>query len=68
MGMLTRQELEEREAQRLASYAVKSRESRGRFHVEPEHPYRTAFQRDRDRIIHTTAFRRRICLSAPPVS
>lgn len=58
MGMLTRQELEEREAQRLASYAVRSRNSRGRLYVEPEHPYRTAFQRDRDRIIHTTAFRR----------
>ncbi len=58
MSMLTRQELEEREAQRLASYAVKSRNSRGRLYAELEHPYRTAFQRDRDRIIHTTAFRR----------
>jgi len=58
MGMSTREELEELEAQRLASYAVKSRESRGRGHDEPEHPYRTAFQRDRDRIVHTTAFRR----------
>ncbi len=58
MGMLTRQELEEREAEYLASYAVKSRNSRGRLYAEPEHPYRTAFQRDRDRIIHTTAFRR----------
>jgi len=56
--MLTREELEELEMQRLASYAVKSRESRGRDYREPEHPYRTAFQRDRDRIIHTTAFRR----------
>ena len=35
-----------------------SRESRGRVYREAEHPYRTAFQRDRDRIIHTTAFRR----------
>ena len=32
--------------------------SRGRRHPEPEHPYRNAFQRDRDRIIHTRAFRR----------
>ncbi|MBC7261499.1 MAG: dNTP triphosphohydrolase, partial [Chloroflexi bacterium] len=58
MSLFTRQELEEIELQRLASYAVKSRESRGRVYPEPEHPYRTAFQRDRDRIIHTTAFRR----------
>ncbi len=58
MGMLTRQQLEGFEAQRLASYAVRSRESRGRLYPESEHPYRTAFQRDRDRIIHTTAFRR----------
>jgi dGTPase len=56
--MITRHHLEEFEAQHLALYAVKSRDSRGRVHAEPEHPYRTAFQRDRDRIIHTTAFRR----------
>jgi len=56
--MVTREELEALEARRLAAYAVKSRGSRGRVHREPEHPYRTAFQRDRDRIIHTTAFRR----------
>ncbi|HUT16586.1 MAG TPA: deoxyguanosinetriphosphate triphosphohydrolase [Anaerolineae bacterium] len=58
MGMLTRDELEELEIRRLAPYAVMSRNSRGREYTEPEHPYRTAFQRDRDRIIHTTAFRR----------
>jgi len=56
--MFTREELEQLEMQRLAPYAVKSCESRGRAYPEPEHPYRTAFQRDRDRIIHTTAFRR----------
>jgi dGTPase len=56
--MLTRQELEALEAEKLANYAVRSRDSRGRAYPEPEHPYRTAFQRDRDRIIHTTAFRR----------
>ena len=56
--MLTRDELEQLEIKRLASYAVKSCESRGRVYPEPEHPYRMAFQRDRDRIIHTTAFRR----------
>jgi dGTPase len=56
--MLTRQQLEDIELQHLAPYAVKSRLSRGRAHPEPEHLYRTAFQRDRDRIIHTSAFRR----------
>jgi dGTPase len=56
--MLTRQQIEEIEIQYLAPYGVKSRFSRGRVHREAEHPYRTAFQRDRDRIIHTTAFRR----------
>ena len=56
--MLTREFLEEAEARNLAGYAMKSRDSRGRAFPDEEHPYRTAFQRDRDRIIHTTAFRR----------
>jgi dGTPase len=42
----------------LAPYAMRSRDSRGRRHPEREHPFRMAFQRDRDRIIHSTAFRR----------
>jgi dGTPase len=42
----------------LATYASKPEESRGRLHREPEHPIRSPFQRDRDRIIHSTAFRR----------
>jgi dGTPase len=42
----------------LAEYAVRVENSRGRRYPEPEHPYRTAFQRDRDRIIHARAFRR----------
>jgi dGTPase len=54
----TRQDLEAIEAQILAPYALKSALSRGRVHAEPESATRTAFQRDRDRIIHTTAFRR----------
>jgi dGTPase len=54
----TREQLEEQEYQTLAPYAMKSRETRGRVYPDDEHPYRTAFQRDRDRIIHTTAFRR----------
>src|SRR4051794_15374386 len=42
----------------LAPHARKPGESRGRFHPEPESAVRTPFQRDRDRIIHSTAFRR----------
>jgi dGTPase len=42
----------------LAPYASKPGESRGRLYPEPEHATRSAFQRDRDRIIHSTAFRR----------
>ncbi|MBI4617184.1 MAG: deoxyguanosinetriphosphate triphosphohydrolase [Planctomycetes bacterium] len=56
--MLTRENSEEREDRELAGYAMKSGASRGRRHSEPEHAYRTVFQRDRDRIIHSTAFRR----------
>jgi dGTPase len=56
--LTTRQELEQLELARLAPYGMPSRDSRGRKYPDPEHPYRTAFQRDRDRIIHTTAFRR----------
>ncbi len=42
----------------LASWAARGCTSRGRVHGEPEHPYRSIYQRDRDRIIHSTAFRR----------
>ena len=56
--ILWREELEQQEMERLAPYAMKSRDSRGRQYPEDEHAYRTAYQRDRDRIIHTTAFRR----------
>jgi len=56
--MRTREDFEAREAATLAPYAMRSRDSRGRRHPEPEHPFRTAFQRDRDRIIHSSAFRR----------
>ncbi|OIO38555.1 MAG: deoxyguanosinetriphosphate triphosphohydrolase [Candidatus Omnitrophica bacterium CG07_land_8_20_14_0_80_50_8] len=55
---MRRIELEKAEARTLASYGTKSAQSRGRIHPEKEHPYRTAFQRDRDRIIHSSAFRR----------
>jgi dGTPase len=55
---LSREALEDRERDSLAPYAARSGRTRGRVHAEPEHPYRTAFQRDRDRIIRSTAFRR----------
>ncbi len=42
----------------LAPYAMRTTESRGRRHAEPPHPFRTAFQRDRERIVHSSAFRR----------
>src|SRR5438132_6281556 len=47
-----------REQQLLAPYAVHARDSRGRRHAEAPHSYRSLYQRDRDRIIHSTAFRR----------
>jgi dGTPase len=48
----------EREAAILAPYAMHSAASAGRKHPEPPHPYRGPFQRDRDRILHSAAFRR----------
>jgi dGTPase len=42
----------------LARYAMRASATRGRRHGEREHPFRSAFQRDRDRIIHSRAFRR----------
>jgi dGTPase len=56
--IISRQRLEQIENETLAPYGMRSRNTLGRAHPEDEHPYRTAFQRDRDRILHTTAFRR----------
>ena len=53
-----RADLEQIESIILAPYALRSSDSRGRAYPEPASKSRTAFQRDRDRIIHTTAFRR----------
>lgn len=56
--ILSREQLEEKEAQVLMPYAVLSKNSRGRKFPEPEDEQRLAFQKDRDRIIHSRAFRR----------
>ena len=56
--MKTRTEFEARERTSLAAYAQKSGDSAGRTHPEPPHPHRTAYERDRARIIHSRAFRR----------
>jgi dGTPase len=56
--MLGREDWERREQELLAPYAVKSAHSGGRAYAEDEPPFRSAFQRDRDRIVHSTAFRR----------
>jgi dGTPase len=42
----------------LAPYALRAEQSRGRHYSEPRHPYRNDFQRDRDRVVHSRAFRR----------
>jgi dGTPase len=54
----TRKELEALEDQTLAPYGIRSKDTKGRCFPEEEPEYRTAFQRDRDRILHTSAFRR----------
>ena len=57
-GLLDLAGLEKREDALLAGYAMRSSRSRGRLHPEPGSRYRTTYQRDRDRIVHSTAFRR----------
>jgi dGTPase len=58
MFSVDRKGQEERERQLLAPYGMKSADSRGRRHPEDEHAFRTCFQRDRDRVIHSSSFRR----------
>lgn len=54
----TQEQLFDQENERLAPYAIRSSQSRGRKYDETEDPYRTPFERDRDRIMHSKAFRR----------
>jgi len=54
----TREKLEKLENKSLASYGMSSKDSKGRKYPDHEPEYRTSYQRDRDRILHTTAFRR----------
>jgi dGTPase len=54
----SRSQLEDLESQQLAPYGMRSKASRGRTYPEDEPEDRTRYQRDRDRILHTTAFRR----------
>ena len=54
----TRKDLEAIEDQSLAPYGIRSKNTKGRCYPEEEPEYRTAYQRDRDRILHTSAFRR----------
>ena len=56
--MKTRAEFEAQERTSLAPYAQKTGDSAGRKYPEPPHPHRTAYERDRARIIHSRAFRR----------
>ena len=57
MPIRTREDFERKESSHLAPYASKSRESLGRRHPENSHDFRTEFQRDRERIVHSSAFR-----------
>jgi len=53
-----REQIEDRERQTLSPYAAFSAGTKGRVRAETEHEFRTAYQRDRDRILHSKAFRR----------
>jgi len=56
--LLNQEQIKAFENNFLAGYAMKSCDTRGRVYKEKEHPYRSVYQRDRDRIIHSAAFRR----------
>ncbi len=58
MTIFERNYFHQKEKEQLAPYAALSMDTRGRAFEEPSHPYRTEFQRDRERIIHSKGFRR----------
>jgi dGTPase len=58
VALVDRKAQEAREAAQLAPWGMRSVASRGRAHPEPEDPMRTCFQRDRDRVVHSSSFRR----------
>src|SRR5262249_40776669 len=58
MVWLRREDLEDRELRTSSPWAATSRNAGGRRIAEAEDPLRTAFQRDRDRVLHSTSFRR----------
>jgi dGTPase len=58
MALVDRTVQEEREGQTLAPWGMRSARSRGRRYPEAEHALRTCFQRDRDRVVHSSSFRR----------
>ncbi|MCG3180706.1 MAG: Deoxyguanosinetriphosphate triphosphohydrolase-like protein [Phycisphaerae bacterium] len=58
LALATRQQIEQRERETLSPLSCRSADSAGRKVPEPDHPYRTAYQRDRDRVIHSASFRR----------
>lgn len=58
MPLVDRETQERWEDERLAPYAMRSSRSRGRRHAEREHELRTCYQRDRDRVVHSSSFRR----------
>jgi dGTPase len=56
--VIDREQQEKREERELAPWGMRSGRSRGRRYAEPEHPLRTRYQRDRDRVVHSSSFRR----------
>jgi dGTPase len=56
--MLKREDIEELEEKNLSTFAAKSKSSRGSIHPQEKPEFRTVYQRDRDRIVHSAAFRR----------
>ena len=58
MDLVDRRAQERWEEERLAPWGMRSARSRGRRFAEEEHPYRTRYQRDRDRVVHCSSFRR----------